>query len=95
MRILFQNDAAFNKMILVADTWMCLSLGEGEEEIANQGWSRVTSFSQETGAEVQHLPRIGNNEPKLTTKNKVQDARVSRNHLPFFSLQTMGASDEN
>lgn len=76
---------------LVSDTWMCLRRGEGEKEIANQGWSRVEkSFSQETMAIGQRTSRNGEHEPKLKVHRKmntqrcVQDAQDSRTQLPFF-----------
>jgi hypothetical protein len=76
---------------LVSDTWMCLRRGEGEKEIANQGWSRVEkSFSQETIAIGQRTSRNGEHEPKLKVHRKmdaqrcVQDAQDSRTQLPFF-----------
>lgn len=63
------------------DTWMCLSIGNGELESDNQGRSRDTSFSQETvTGKVQELLRIGN-EP---ARCKVQDVRRFLTHLPFF-----------
>lgn len=87
MRFVFQNDTTFNRInLLVSDTWMCWRRGEGEEEIANHGWSRVKSFSQETGAIGQQAPRIGEHEPKLHSQSQVQDAHDSPTQLPFFSL---------
>ncbi len=87
MKFVFQNDTAFNRIVnIVSDTWMCLKRGEGEEEIANHGRSRVKSFSQETGAIGQQAPRIGEHEPKLHSKSQVQDAHDSPTQLPFFSL---------
>ncbi len=92
MRFLFRNDTAFNKLkviqkkgFIVSDTWMCLERGEGEKEIANQGWSRVVkSFSQETGAISQHMLWNGMNGPKLHSKSQVQDAHDSLTQLPFL-----------
>lgn len=85
MRILFHNDTAFNMIVYVCScTWMCVSTGEGGKEISNQGWYRIKSFSQETGAEDLQSPRIGVKEPKLVIQKQVQDARCSRNQLPFF-----------
>ena len=48
MTILFRNETVFIKMNitehdLVSDTRMCLGRGEGEEEIANQGWVKSQS----------------------------------------------------
>lgn len=87
MRFVFHCDTAFNKLSKYAsDTWMCLKRGEGEEEIANHGWSRVKVFSQETGAIVQ---RNGHGVTELsegyTLKSQVQDAYDSPTQLPFFS----------
>lgn len=89
MTILFQNDTAFNTMDLVSDTWMCLKRGEGEKEIANHGWSRVISFSQETGAIGQQRSRSDRNEPKLYSQSQVQDAHDSPTQLPFFSFSQL------
>lgn len=87
MRFVFRNDTVFNRIDFVAsDTWMCLGLGEGEEEIENHGRSRVKSFSQETGAIGQQAPRNGEYEPKLHSKSQVQDAHDSPTQLPFFFL---------
>jgi hypothetical protein len=89
MKKLFQIDTKFNKLkksVLV--TWMFQVLGEGELEIANQGWSRISSFSQETGAIGQQTPRIGETRPKL----KESSAGCTRflAQLPiFFFHQTL------
>jgi hypothetical protein len=64
---------------------MCLERGEGEEEIANHGWSRVKVFSQETEAKSQQTPMIGEYGQKLHSKSQVQDAQDSPTRLPFFS----------
>ena len=86
MKFLFHNDTTFNNIDLyVSDTWMCLGRGEGDHHIANHGWSRVKSFSQETGAIGQQAPRIGEDEPKLHSQSQVQDAHDSPTQLPFFS----------
>lgn len=86
MKFLFHNDTTFNKLIIYAsDTWMCLEHGEGEEEIANHGWSRVKVFSQETEAKSQQTPMIGEYGQKLHSKSQVQDAQDSPTRLPFFS----------
>lgn len=90
MKYVFRNDTVFNRIkhivlvFEVSDTRMCLGRGEGEEEIANHGRSRVKSFSQETGAIGQQAPRIGEHEPKLHSKSQVQDAHDSPTQLPFF-----------
>lgn len=84
MKFVFRNDTVCNKMVfIVSDTWMCLERGEGEKEIANHGRSRVKSFSQETGAIGQQTPTIGEHEPRLNSKNNVQDALVLRLNSPF------------
>jgi hypothetical protein len=67
----------------VSDTWKCLERGEGEKEIANHGRSRVKSFSQETGAQGQQTAMIAEHEPRLNSKNDVQDALVLRLNSPF------------
>jgi len=82
MRNMFRNETALNKMEslvsnLVSDTWMCLKRGEGEKEIWNQGWSRVLSFSQETRAIGQRMPRIGDHEPKLKVHRKMNNSESS------------------
>ncbi|KYG67159.1 hypothetical protein AZI86_09110 [Bdellovibrio bacteriovorus] len=87
MRFVFRNDTVCNKLDKIAfnvsDTWTCLERGEGEKEIANHGRSRVDSFSQETEAKGQRTPMIGEHEPRLNSKNYVQDALVLRLNSPF------------
>ena len=86
MKFLFHNDTTFNNIsIYASDTRMCLERGEGEEEIANHGWSRVKVFSQETEAKSQQTPMIGEYGQKLHSKSQVQDAQDSPTRLPFFS----------
>ena len=86
MKFLFHNDTAFNKIKkYVSDTWTCLERGEGEEEIANHGWSRVQSFSQETGAIGQQGHGVTKLSRSYTLKSQVQDAHDSPTQLPFFS----------
>jgi hypothetical protein len=86
MRFLFHNDTTFNNIsIYASDTRMCLERGEGEEEIANHGWSRVKVFSQETEAKSQQTPMIGEYGQKLHSKSQAQDALDSPTRLPFFS----------
>lgn len=47
MIILFQNETSLNKIKLSAcDTWMCYMHGEGEKEIANQGWCTQSTVSR-------------------------------------------------
>jgi hypothetical protein len=67
---------------------MCLELGEGEKEIANHGRSRVQVFSQETEAKSQQVSRIDMNEPKLHSKNRVQDAQEFLTQLPIFFFKS-------
>lgn len=94
MKFLFRNDTVFTRIeFIVSDTWMCLERGEGEKEIANHGWSRVKSFSQETGATGQQTPMIGEYEPKLHSQSQVQDAHDSPTQLPFFSFSIKGHGD--
>jgi hypothetical protein len=51
MRNVSRNDTKLLKLLSnVQFTWMWIVRGEGELEIENQGWSLVSSFSQETGA---------------------------------------------
>ncbi|KYG63266.1 hypothetical protein AZI85_04330 [Bdellovibrio bacteriovorus] len=89
MKFVFRNDTLCNRLnFIVSDTWTCLERGEGEEEIANHGRSRVKSFSQETGAIGQQAPRIGEHEPKLHSKNQLQDAYDSPTLTPLFSLSS-------
>jgi len=86
MRFLFHNDAPFNKLNLyVLDTWTCLGRGEGEEEIANHGRSRVESFSQETEAIGQQSHGVTKLSRSYTLQSQVQDARDSRTLTPLFS----------
>lgn len=69
--------------------------GEGEKEITNQGWLRIKSFSQETGAEDQQAPRIGVQEPKLKIQCQLQDAKDTQTQLPFFLSQSFVRAFEN
>ncbi len=90
MKFNISEEKVFNRFsFIVSDTWTCLERGEGEEEIANHGRSRVFSFSQETGARGQQTPMMGEHEPKLHSQSQVQDARDSRTQLPFFSLPVL------
>lgn len=93
MRILFRYDTAFNMINYITSyTWMCVKPGEGGKEIANQGWYWIKSFSQETGAEDLQSPRNGVQEPKLEIQKQVQDARCSRNQLPFSFFSNLGVA---
>ena len=101
MKFVFQNDTVCNKIefivmdFKVSDTWKCLERGEGEKEIANHGRSRVKSFSQETGAQGQQTTMIVEHEPRLNSKNDVQDALVLRLNSPFsLSFSEHGATPE-
>jgi hypothetical protein len=86
MRFLFHNDTTFNNIsVYASDTRMCLERGEGEEEIANHGWSRVKVFSQETEAKSQQTSMNDEYGPKLHSKSQAQDALDSPTRLPFFS----------
>ena len=71
------------KMIHEPNTRMCWTTGADELKISGQGRFKPKSFSQETGKEGQHQPRIGYRPQKST----VQDARLLLAHLPslFFS----------
>ena len=94
MKFLFHNDTAFNKLSkYVSDTWKCLRRGEGEEEIANHGWSRVKSFSQETGAIGQQGHGVTKLSRGLTLKSQVQDAQDSPTPLPFFFSSFLAMTD--
>jgi hypothetical protein len=99
MKFLFHNDAPFNKLILyVSDTWKCLRRGEGEEEIANHGRSRVEVFSQETEAIGQQGHGVTKLSRSYTLKSQVQDARDSRTLTPLFSsfkISLFGAHRED
>lgn len=96
MKFVFQNDTVFNKIkVIVSDTWMCLERGEGEEEIANHGRSRVKSFSQETEAKGQQTPMIGEHEPKLHSKEFSAGCTEFSDSTPLFSLpfEVIGACE--
>lgn len=85
MKYLFHNDTSSNSIkIYASDTWMCLLHGEGEEEIANHGRSRVKSFSQETEAKGQQSHGVTILSRSYTLKSRVQDAHDSPIHLPLF-----------
>ncbi len=87
MKFQFRNDVSFISIeFIVSNTWTCLERGEGEKEIANHGWSRVQSFSQETEAQGQLGSRSDQIEPKLHSKNQLQDAYDSPTQLPIFFL---------
>ena len=87
MKFQFRNDVSFISIeFIVSNTWTCLKRGEGEKEIANHGWSRVQSFSQETEAQGQLGSRSDQIEPKLHSKNQLQDAYDSPTQLPIFFL---------
>lgn len=87
MKFQFRNDVSFTSIeFIVSNTWKCLERGEGEKEIENQGWSRVQSFSQETEAKGQLGSRSDQIEPKLHSKNQLQDAYDSPTQLPIFFL---------
>jgi len=76
----------FYYKILLNDiyTWMCkVPGGDGELESESQGWSRDSSFAQETGVKIQSQSRI-DGVPSLL--GKVQDARMFFAHLPSFFL---------
>ncbi len=91
MKNMFRNETVFTKIeLLVSNIWMCLERGEGEEEIANHGRSRVVSFSQETNAIGQRTSRIDEHEPKLNVHRKMSSSERSagctdsQTQLPFF-----------
>ena len=88
MKKVYQIDSKFYKLKKsVFGTWMFQILGEGELEIANQGWSRISSFSQETGAIGQQTPRIGETRPKLKESSAGRTRFLAQ--LPiFFFLQS-------
>ena len=61
-------------------TWMCrIPEGDGELESQYQGWSRDSSFAQETGEIIQSQSRI-DSVPSLLAI--VQDVRTFLAHLP-------------
>ena len=64
-------------------TWMCCERGEGEEEIENQGWSRVKVSSQGTDLKGQWSLRMRANEANQIkavkqeiVQQEVQDVRL-------------------
>jgi hypothetical protein len=69
-------------------TWMCFFRGAGELENVCQGRSRDSCFAQETVANIQYQPRIGE-VPMLL--DKVQDALVSDSSSLFSFLFRAGA----
>ena len=69
-------------------TWMCSAFeGDGELESESQGWSRDSSFAQETGEKIQSLSRI-DGVPSLL--GIVQDVRWFMTHLPSFFFENEG-----
>jgi hypothetical protein len=71
----FRNETHDVKILVVSNyfacgTWMCRKRGEGEEEIENQGWSRVKvtiSFSsQGTDLKGQWSLRMSDNKAERT-----------------------------
>ncbi len=78
-----RNVKLLNVVINVAcKTWMFCERGEGEEEIENQGWSRVKVSSQGTDLEGQWPLRMRANEAyqKLST-----GCTKDSNSTPLFS----------
>lgn len=51
-----------DKQYFAYSTWMCCERGEGEEEVENQGWSRVKVSSQGTDLTGQWSLRMRANE---------------------------------
>ena len=83
-----------NKIKLSAQApWMVFERGEGELEIENQGWLRISSFAQETVAIGQQAPRIGEHRLKLGSTHRVFSAgrTGSSNSTPHFFSQVPGA----
>ncbi len=74
-------------------TWMCLVHPGGDSELKSesQGWSRDSSFAQETRVKIQSQSRI-DGEPSLV--RIVQDARMFLTHFPSFFLQPVGEFSE-
>ena len=66
-------------------TWTCFSSRDGELGSENQGWLQDTSFSQETGENIQYVSRIDH---VPTMLGEVQDAHnFSAHHSFFFNLK--------
>ena len=66
-------------------TWTCSFSGDGELGSENQGWLQDTSFSQETGENIQYVSR---NDHVPTMLGEVQDAHnISAHHSFFFNLK--------
>lgn len=66
-------------------TWMCSFSWNGELGSEDQGWFRDTSFSQETGKNIQYVSRIDH---VPTMLGEVQDAhKIPAHHSFFFNLK--------
>lgn len=66
-------------------TWTCFSSRDGELGSENQGRLPETSFSQETGENIQYVSRIDH---VPTMLGEVQDAHIiSAHHSFFFNLK--------
>ncbi len=90
-------DTSLHKINITAETlWMESQLGEGELEVVNHGRSRIStkSFSQETGAIGQQVPRIGTLRPKLNGEFSAGRTRHSDStpHFLFSHHETMRES---
>ncbi len=70
-------------------------LGEGGLEIKNQGrfWSSL-SFSQETEAQGQQMPRIGSERPKLIRELSAR-MRVDSSLTPHFLFAQLNGNFAN
>jgi hypothetical protein len=83
--------------IFACSTRMCCELGEGEEEVENQGWSRVKVSSQGTDLTGQRSLRMRTNEAyqKEAVKQEIVeqlstgctlDSNLTPHFLPFTSV---------
>lgn len=75
MKIKFSFRKMFYRINISAQSlWMDFERGEGELGITNQGWSKISSFSQETEAIGQQEPWNGDRRPKLGYTPRVSSA---------------------
>lgn len=97
MIIVFRNETHDVKLkdvssYFACDTWMCCERGEGEEEVENQGWSRVKVSSQGTDLKGQWSLRMRANEAdqkeavrQEIVKQLSTGCTIDSNSTPLFS----------
>jgi hypothetical protein len=79
----------FSILVRAAALWMERQRGEGELEIISHGrfWISNLSFSQETGAIGQQIPRIGVKRPKAYRESSAGCTTSLTLSPPFFFIR--------